>query len=246
MNDDFYGVSFICYGPSKAGKSTLGDTTPAPRLVLDAEMGSRFTPSRKKRWDPTREAPPEPDGTWDTTLVPVHSYNTVLKAYEWLNSGKHPFRSVVMDSISEIQQRAVDDLVGVNALQLQDWGTLLRRVSDLVRKFRDLTTNPIRPLDAVMLIAMARQRQDGTWQPHVQGALATTLPYVVDVLGYLAPVTKEDGAIVRRLLIGPTPGYETGERVAGRLGHFTDNPNIEDMLSRIRGEAVPVTTNEVA
>lgn len=242
---DFLGISMIAYGPSKGGKSTLGDTTPAPRVVLDAEMGSRFTPSRKKVWDPAREAPPEPDGTWDTALVPVHSYNTVLKAYEWLNSGKHPFRSVVMDSVSEVQQRAVDSLVGTSAMQIQDWGTLLRQVSDLVRKFRDLTTNPVRSLDAVLFIAMARQRQDGTWHPHVQGSLATVLPYYTDLLGYLAPVPQEDGTVVRRLLLGPTPGYETGERVGGRLGQFIDNPNITDMLSTIRGD-VDTTINEVA
>lgn len=240
------GISMIAYGPSKGGKSTLGDTTPAPRLVLDAEMGSRFTPSRKTKWDPVREAPPEPDGTWDTALVPVHNFNTVLKAYEWLNSGKHPFRSVVMDSISEVQQRMVDSLVGTNPMQLQDWGTLLRQASDLVRKFRDLTTNPVSPLDCVLFIAMAHQRQDGTWHPHVQGQLKTTLPYYVDCLGYLAPVPTEDGTVVRRLLIGPTPGYETGERVGGRFGHFIDGPNISDMLVTLRGEVPDVEGSEVS
>jgi hypothetical protein len=244
MADD--GLSMIVYGPSKGGKSTLGDTTPAPRLVLDAEMGSRFTPSKKIKWDPIREAPPEADGSWDTALVPVHSFTAVQKAYEWLNSGKHPFRSVVMDSISEVQQRMVDSLVGTNPMQLQDWGTLLRQASDLVRKFRDLTTNPVRPLDIVLFIAMAQQRQDGTQHPYVQGQLKTTLPYYTDLLAYLAPVPAEDGTIVRRLLVGPTQGYETGERVGGRLGHFIDNPNITDMLSKVREDAVPATTNEVA
>jgi hypothetical protein len=233
---DFLGISMIAYGPSKSGKSTLGDTTPAPRLVLDAEMGSRFTPSKKIKWDPTRERPPEPDGTWETAIVPVHSYQTVLKAYEWLNSGQHPFRSVVMDSISEIQQRLADSLVGTNPMQLQDWGTMLRQASALVRQFRDLTTHQIKPLDAILFIAMANQRQDGTFYPHVQGQLKTTLPYYVDVLAYLSPVPLEDGSIARRLLIGPTPGYDTGERVAGRLGHYIDNPRITDMLGLVRGE----------
>lgn len=239
-----YGISVITYGPSKSGKSTLGDTTPGPRLVLDAEMGSRFTPSKKVEWDPVRYAPPEPDGSWDTAIVPVHSYTTVLKAYEWLNSGKHPFRSVVMDSISEVQQRLADSLVGTNPLQLQDWGTMLRQASDLVRKFRDLTTHPVKPLAAVLFIAMAHQRNDGTWHPHVQGQLKTTLPYYVDLLTHLQAVTLEDGSVVRRLIIGPTPGYETGERVGGRLGHFIDNPRIADMLDVIRTDMTLTTTSE--
>src|SRR5215475_15054648 len=94
-----YGVNAILFGPQKKGKSFLGDTTPAPRLVLDAEAGSRFTPSRKVGWDPVSQAPPQVDGTWDTAIVTVQSFRDVQKAYEWLASGQHPFHSVVLDSI---------------------------------------------------------------------------------------------------------------------------------------------------
>ena len=61
MNENLYGINAVIWGPSKQGKSYLGDTTPAPRVVFDAEMGSRFTPSRKIVWDPIKEAPPEHD-----------------------------------------------------------------------------------------------------------------------------------------------------------------------------------------
>jgi len=228
----------IVYGRSKQGKSWLGDTTPAPRLVLDAEMGSRFTPSRKIVWDPITQAPPEVDGTWDTAIVYVHKYMAVTKAFEWLNSGKHPFSSVVLDSISEIQQRCVDDIAGSNQMMTQNWGELLRKVSELVRRFRDLTTNPAKPMDAVVFIAMARD-VDGHTRPYVQGSLATVLPYYCDVCAYLQVVPTEDGiSSVRRLFIGPTPGYETGERVGGRLGAFMDNPDVTTMLAKVRGTEV--------
>jgi hypothetical protein len=234
------GISVIVHGPAKSGKSFLGDTTPGPRLILDAEMGSRFTPSKKKVWDPTKENPPVADGTWDTCIVYVRDYRAVLKAYEWLDSGKHPFRSVVLDSISEIQQRAVDALAGIQQPSQQDWGTLLRQVSDLVRRFRDLTTNPVRPLDAVLFVAMTRQGRDGdtTWRPHVQGSLATVLPYYTDIVGYLCLTPAADGTTVRRLFVGSVPGFETGERVGGRLGDCIDNPNVTEMLARVRGCAV--------
>lgn len=230
----------IVHGPSKSGKSTLGDTTPGPRLVLDAEMGSRFTPSKKVVWDPTQYAPPEPSDDWDTAIVYVRDYKAVTRAYEWLNSGKHPFKSVVMDSISEVQQRCIDSLAGTDIMKTQDWGTLLRQVSDMVRKFRDLTTHPNNPLDVVMFIAMTKQRDDGTWYPYVQGSLATVLPYHVDVASYLQTVTLDDGiSTARRLFIGPINGYVTGERVAGRLGTYLDNARITDMLAMVRGEVEP-------
>lgn len=230
-----YGLTMIVHGKSKQGKSYLGDTTPAPRLILDAEMGSRFTPSRKIQWNPVTENPPVVDGTWDTAIVPVHDYRTITKALEWLNSGRHPFKSVVLDSISEIQQRGVDDIAGTRQMATQDWGTLLRTVSDTVRKFRDLTTHPTQPLDAVVFIAMTREQND-EWRPYVQGQLSTALPYYVDACTYLQVVTLEDFSTVRRLFVGPTPGYLTGERVGGRLGSYIDNPNVTTMLQMIRGE----------
>jgi hypothetical protein len=215
----------------------MADTAPAPRLVLDVEMGSRFTPSRKVVWDPKRFAPPEPDGTWDTAIVPIREYDDILRAYEWLNSGKHPFRSVVLDSISEGQQRAVSNIAGMDQMDMQKWGTLLRQLGDLARKLRDLTTHPVRPLDAVVIIAMTHQRNgDGPWTPFVQGQLRVFLPYLFDVLGYLSVVQTEDGSSVRRLFVGPTPGYETGERVGGKLGPYIDNPNVTDMLAMVRGD----------
>lgn len=235
-----YGINAVIYGPSKSGKSTLGDTTPAPRVVLDAEMGSRFTPSKKIEWDPNRYAPPEPDGTWETAIVTVRDYRTVKSAYDWLNSGNHPFRSVVLDSISEIQQRAVDDIAGADIMKTQDWGTLLRTVSETVRTFRDLTTHPSNPLDAVIFIAMARKYENEGWRPYVQGQLATTLPYYVDLCAWLQQVRMDDGSSVRRLFIGDTPGYLTGERVGGRLGAYMDNPTVTGMLDAIRGNETDV------
>jgi hypothetical protein len=237
VNSEHLGISAIVHGPAKSGKSFLGDTTPGPRLILDAEMGSRFTPSKKKVWDPTKENPPVADGSWDTCIVYVRDYRSVLKAYEWLDSGKHPFRSVVLDSISEIQQRAIDSLVGIQQPTQQDWGTLLRQVSDLVRRFRDLTTNPVKPLDAVLFIAMTKQGRDGdaTWRPHVQGSLGTTLPYFTDLVGYLCVTQEPGGTSIRRLFVGPVTGFETGERVGGRLGSHIDNPNVTEMLARVRG-----------
>jgi AAA domain len=234
VSDSHYGINLLVHGPPKGGKSFFGDTTPAPRLVLDAEAGSRFTPSRKIRWDPTRERPPEPDGSWDTALVPVTSFPVVLKAYEWLASGQHHFRSAVLDSVSEIQAKAVDDLTGTKQMQLQDWGTLLRVVSDVIRKYRDLVANPVRPLDAVVFTAMTR-KVDDRWKPFAQGQLGVTLSYYFDIVGYLAPVTlPETGEVTRRLFTGSFEGFETGERVGGCLGSYLDNPRISDMLGTIR------------
>lgn len=229
-------MSLLVHGHSKVGKSWLGDTTPSPRLILDAEGGSRFTPSRKIYWDPTTHAPPVDDGSWDTCIVFTKDFSTVTKAFDWLNQGEHPFKSVVLDSISEIQQRCVDDLVGTDIMRIQDWGTLLRKVSDTVRRFRDLTTHPTRPLEAVVLIAMTREI-NGKWRPYMQGQIATTMPYYVDVTGYLfVQRNDETGLEERKLLVQPHDQFEAGERVGGRLGGVVSNPHVATMLDMIYGK----------
>jgi hypothetical protein len=243
MSEGNLGISLLIYGESGVGKSRLGDTAPAPRLVLDAEAGSRWTPSIKKPWNPAAEKPPEDDGSWDTALVAVNDFATVGRCFEWLNSGQHPFRSVVLDSISEIQQKCVDSIAGVDLMQVQQWGELLRRVSDVVRKFRDLVTNPVRPLDAVVFIAMITEK-NGKYKPLVQGRLADYLPYYCDICGYLfADRSPETGELRRRLLISPHETYLAKERLGGRLGApVLNNPDISAMVAAVQQPQAERTT----
>lgn len=234
-------LSLLVHGASKAGKTWLGDTSPAPRLILDAEGGNRFTPSRKVYWDPAVSGPPAADGTWETCIVYVRDFSTIQNAYQWLAAGQHQFRSVVVDSISEVQQRCVDSLVGTDPMKMQNWGDLLRQMSDLVRKMRDLTIHPTNPLEAVVIIAMTRSNND-RHVPYVQGQLAVTLPYYIDVTGYFFTEQGEQG-LVRKLLVAPHPQFEAGDRT-GRLGDLNEfgqltgvitSPNIEQMLTQIYG-----------
>ena len=232
-------LTILIHGDAKTGKTWACDTAPAPRLVLDVEGGNRFTPSRKVIWDPTW-APPPADGTWDTCVVYVRDFSTLTRTYQWLNSGQHPFRSVTIDSISEAQQRCIDAIAGTNQMQQQDWGDLLRQLSTLSRQFRDLTMHPTNPLEVVALTAMTRER-DGKWQPAVQGALATALPFYFDVLGYLyiQSVSAPDGSMikVRRMLLSPDPAFLAGDRT-DRLPAYMDNPTIDGpggMLELIYG-----------
>lgn len=242
------GISLLVHGPAKCGKTTLADTAPAPRLFLDVESGgSDFTRSKKTYWDPRSGKPPVDDGTWETAVVYVRQPGDIEKAYEWLNAGQHPFRSVIIDSITEGQVRVIDKVSGGGEMDLKKWGKVLQEVGRLARDFRDLVTHPVKPLEAFVMVA-ATHRPEGASKstPLVQGKLRLFLPYLYDLMAYLsAPVRNPDGTITRRLLTGPHPEYEAGGRFEDLLPYTIDNPNITDMLSVIR-EAHGAQTPEAA
>jgi len=224
-------LALLVHGLAKVGKTRLAETAPAPKLFLDAEGGTRFLPNRIE-WDPSQYAPPVPDGTWENCIVYVRNYQTLELVYQWLQDGAHPFRSVILDSISEIQQRCIDAISGGNQMRQQDWGELLRKMASLVRNFRDLTFHPTHPIECVIIVAMTRA-VDGRYAPHVQGQLYTTLPYYIDVVGYLYRENDvTTGQPYHRLLTAPQPTFEAGDRT-GRLGEVVDNPDIPKLFQLI-------------
>ena len=243
MSEVHRSLTMMVYGESKVGKSTFAVTAPYPRLMLDVEGGHRFLPINVKYWDPMREEPPVADGTWDTVVVQVRDYDVVLKAFQWLQSGKHQFKSLIIDSISELQVKCMDNIAGTEQMKMQQWGELLRHMGHLLRDLRDLTSHPTAPLEAVVMTAMASRGQDNRMHPYLQGQLKVQAPYFYDVLGYISnetipnPDPTQLPYKARRMYVERTDEVEAGERVQGRLGSIVEQQDlgVERMLDMIFG-----------
>jgi hypothetical protein len=227
------------HADSKVGKTTLGSTCPKPLLILDAEGGSKFLPLRKIDWD-GHAAPPVYDGTWDACVVIIRDFETLTRVKQWMDFGQHHFKSILVDSISEIQRRCKAAIQAPTEMQTQQfWGQLLVRMDEIIRGIRDLTLHPTNPLTVAMFIAETRINQQGKWTPYMQGQIAVALPYWMDIVGYLyvQQMVNADGTpsdqYVRQLLVTPHPQYEAGERVQGRVGPVITNPNIETILAAV-------------
>lgn len=250
MPDNTRSLSLLVHGETKVGKSTLAITAPYPRLMLDVEGGNRFLPILRKVWDP-KDPPPVADGTWDTCVVYTRDYDTMNRVYQWLLTGRHQFRSVIIDSISELQIKALESISGRGQVKTDQWGELLRSFTGLMRDMRDLTMHPTNPLEAIVLTAMTREF-DGKYHPYLQGQSAVQVPYLFDVCGYLSveewahPDPTQPPYTVRRMYVGKTPRFETGERVQGRLGDVVEQGelNIETMLDKIFGPRVEAAPGE--
>lgn len=197
------------------GKSWLGATTPAPRLIIDVEGGSEFVLGHKVIWENPNDAPPDMSGI-ETCIVRVHRLKDLQQVFQWLQRGQHPFVSVTIDSLSELQKRIVDEVAGTEQLAPQDWGTVFRRGEALVRSFRDLAFNPVRPMLCVCYLTgtSERGRAEVKVGPYVQGQLGSTLPGFVDIVGMLRIEDTESGE--RRILyVHPQRGSQQVEQGIG-------------------------------
>lgn len=239
-------LSILVHSASKEGKSTLSSTAPLPLLVLDAEGSWKFidtvgyrssTPLRKVNWNPLREAVPRYDGTWDVVRVHVDSWQTMQEVYRHLTQREHDFQSIVLDSITEVQRRCKANIrTGSAQMDQQRWGQLLDQMDGLIRGFRDLALLP-NTIRCVVFISETVMK-DGAWRPFMQGQIRDTMPYWVDILGYLYTALEASGdqtVKTKKLLIGAgvNPAYVVGERVQGRLPDIVDDPNIAAMLAAV-------------
>lgn len=240
----------LIHGDPGVGKTWFANTSPVPRLILDAEGGSRV-PWRMCQgkairqtvvhWDPMREAPPTWDG-WDACWVSVQSFPILTQVYQWLNTGNHPFRSCTIDSLTEVQKRCRDSLTGSEALRTQDWGDLLIKMENICRYYRDLVFNPIKALEVMTFIAISDPRS-GTAKPHIQGGLSISLPGLVDLEGYLYNEATAEGLTERKLLITPYTSLKGSYQAKDRThlltqyyGAVITNPDIENMLAVLNTE----------
>jgi len=181
----------------------------------------------------------EPPLGTDTTIVYIRDFQQMMMAYQWLESGQHDFKSCVLDSVTELQKRCKDAIKGAGSMRIQDWGTLLDDMELLIRRIRDLWMHPVNPLPVTMFITTTKLDDKSTYRPHVQGALALSLPYFVDVVGYLHTLPNGDGGLNRHLLVSNAPGFIAKDRT-DRLGFEVVHPNVQQMLVQIYGEGARV------
>lgn len=231
-------LTMLLHAETKVGKTWLAATAPKPLLVLDAEAGGmRFVPDAKyiTKWDPLRSKPPEmlldddDPNYWTICQVDVTDETVLSTAIQYLMAGNHPFSSIVIDSITELQTRLKRKMANDQGLlRIQDWGALLTKIELLVEQCRDMA-NVQEQIKAFVAVAGSQPR-DGKMQPMMQGQIANKLPYKIDVCGYLYIANDEDGNRVRVLQMSQNDTAVAGNRLGGHLPDFQVNPNINDML----------------
>jgi hypothetical protein len=243
-------LSILIYGAPGCGKSWVAASAPGPVLVINAGGASRVPRKVDDKgnvvrrplitWDPNSASAPTA-GDWEVCYVNVRSFADAEKVLKHLESGKHCFESVVVDTLTELQKLCKEGVAGgqEGPMDMQKWGILLNRLEHYIRSLRDLTLHHTRPLQAVVVLAAAETSEAGRTAPSLEGSLGKSLPVYFDVEGYLRQVPEQGGKLSYRLLIaGGGDKAEVKDRTwtLSKTSNVINNPSVSEMLRLLNEE----------
>jgi phage nucleotide-binding protein len=132
--------SYVFYGQSGSGKTSLAGTFPGKILVCDCR--DRGTDSLV--------------GVAGVEVKEIESWEDVEHVYWYLKKNPEEFATVVWDTMSQLQQICIeavleekgkdaDDAGGWGVMTKQEWGNVASRMKPMITNFRDL------PMDVIFI-----------------------------------------------------------------------------------------------
>lgn len=207
-------VKFLVYGESGAGKTVFASTWPTP-VFLDIDKGMASVRRTVHRVD-------------------IDSWETLMESMDWIESGNHPFKSVVLDSLNELQYLSMRSIIARYPIRrpydslpaLADYGKMLDDFEKRVRALRSL------PLNIILIAQVAPRAYDtDPVQPQLTGKqTARTLSRMMDVIGYLDKKDSSEGgnASKTRFMTFDAVGHVTKDR-SWALPPVVENPSYDEL-----------------
>jgi hypothetical protein len=232
-------VSMVTYGRSGTGKTTVSSTFPKPILLLDI---------KEEGTDSIADYSDD-----EIKVLPVESWDDIEQAYWYLESGNHPFKTVVIDTVTQMQDVCMKDVLEQERRDFptqQIWGTVSGLMKRWLIDFRDL------PME-VNFLAQERVHEtdsdddgeelDPSVGPRLMPSVAGTLNAAVKVIGYtyIQEVVKKSTSGIKRdkeyrLRVGPHPYYITKIRKPKNkeCPEYIPDPTYDKIISIMKGKYV--------
>lgn len=218
-------INILAYGSSGVGKTTFAgsaDAVPAlrPVIVVDIEGGT----------ESLRNSYP------GVETVRVTTWKEMQEVYNVLYEGKHEYRTVVLDSLTEIQKfnmyNIMSDLVRLkpdidpDIPDMRMWGKNIEQIRRFVRGFRDLPMNTI----FTALVKEDKDQKTGAlrMKPMMSGKLADEVAAFLDIVCYMYVKQIQDGDEVRtkRLMLTQATESQVAKDRSGRLPTIIEDPTL--------------------
>lgn len=241
-------LSFVIYGRSGTGKTTIAGTFPGPILYLDIKDRGTDSIHDVKNID----------------VMEVEVWDDFEDVYYFLKTNKeHGYKTIVIDTITQLQQMVMTDVMSKKKKSTQnvgDWGSMAKRDwGDVAAIMKEWIDNFVGlPIDNVVFLAQERadkpseEDDDNLLIPEVgprtMPSVASSLNAAVSAIGNtfirIKRTKKEiNGKKVERekavycLRIGPNPIYTTKIRKPRHIEapDYIEDPTYDDIMDVIEG-----------
>lgn len=237
--------SCVLYGRSGTGKTTVAGTFPTPALLLDCKDEGTDSVSDVEGLD----------------VLDVKTWDEFEDAYWWLHAHPGKYKTVIIDTLSQVQQIAIeqitkcDDAGNWGTMTKGDWGNVASLLKSWIINIRDLPCN-------VVFIAQDRifnaddEGESGTLDPEVgpqvMPSVAKHLNAAVNIIGNTfirrrvsvkkikigkKTRVRETEHIEYCLRVGPNPVYVTKVRKPKSvlLPSVIVDPTYNDLMNIVKG-----------
>lgn len=242
------GRSWVFYGRAGSGKTTLAGTFPGPVLFLDCKDDGDDSVSDVK----------------GAKVMDITCWEDLEQAYWWLVQNPGKYKTVVIDTVTQLQQIVVEEIAERKNLKNKaagDWGTMTKSDwGDVASRLKTWITN-FRDLD-MEVVFLAQDRTfnvgeegdtDGMLDPEVGPRLSPSvmshLCAAVSVIGHTfirsrivkskikGKMSQEKEIKEYCIRLGPSASYITKFRKpkAVSLPDFLVDPTYEEILETIKG-----------
>jgi len=182
------GISVLVYSDPGIGKTTLASTLPEEEtLIINTEAG--LGPLL---------------GTEHVLLNLKDDLSQLEELYQYLRTEKHPFKYVVIDNISELEQWMVNTLVkgrGKDLPEIKEHGDVSYKMKEYLHLFRDLTYQNINVVFNAWQMNLDLKNSMGEIVtkafPKLYKRLAPDICGIVDIVGHLEMYQKTGERYIR-------------------------------------------------
>jgi hypothetical protein len=227
-------INVLFYGDSGVGKTTLAGSADAveemsPVLFIDIEGGTESLQHSFPR----------------VQTVRVRTWQDMQNVYSELYDGKHPFKTIVLDSLTEIQKFNMYMIMGktvedhperdIDVPSMREWGKNLEQIRRLVRGFRDLEMHTI-------FTALARNDKNEktgvtTTKPSLSGKMADEVAAFLDLVCYyyVKQIGEGEEAEFKRLLLTQKTDSQIAKDRSGALPMIMEYPTMQQIYDLVLG-----------
>jgi hypothetical protein len=236
-----FSLNMLIYGRSGVGKTRLAASASevpemSPVLLIDVEGGT-FS---------IRDVYPDVD------VLRVRDWLEMQEVYNQLYDGKHPYKTVILDSLTEMQKFSMMNIM-IELLKdprnsdrdpdipsIREWGKNIEQIRKMVRAFRDL---PISTIFTALVVEDKNQKTGAIEKrPSLSGKLSGEVAGFLDIVSYyyVKPVPITGTTPVQydqqRLLLSTATEDIVAKDRSDRLPTVVQKPTMAVLLDYITGK----------